>query len=46
VRNLLWIALITLFVVAEKLAPGAEWLARVTGLAMITIGTYMLVGWA
>jgi predicted metal-binding membrane protein len=43
VMNLVWIASITLFVVAEKLAPGAEWLARVTGLAMIAIGICMLV---
>jgi predicted metal-binding membrane protein len=44
VMNLLWIASITLFVMAEKLAPGAEWLVRATGLAMIAIGAYMLVG--
>lgn len=44
VMNLLWIAVLTCFVVIEKLAPSAEWLARGTGLVMIAIGLYMLAG--
>ena len=38
VMNLWWIAAISAFVLLEKLAPGAGWIARVSGAAM--------VGWA
>jgi predicted metal-binding membrane protein len=34
VMNLLWVAGITLFVLAEKVAPRGEWMARLSGGAM------------
>jgi predicted metal-binding membrane protein len=43
VMNLLWVAIIALFVLAEKLAPGGEQVARVGGGVMIAIGMYLAV---
>ena len=42
VMNLAWVAAITVFVVAEKLAPRGEWVARIGGVAMIAAGVYLL----
>ena len=42
VMNLAWVAAITVFVVAEKLAPKGEWVARVGGVAMVAAGIYLL----
>ena len=44
VMNLAWVAAITVFVVAEKLMPRGEWVARAGGVAMIAAGVYVLVG--
>ena len=38
VMNLLWVALISMFVLAEKLAPNGILPGRVCGLAMIVLG--------
>lgn len=35
VMNLLWVALISAFVLAEKILPGADWFPRLAGLGMI-----------
>ena len=43
VMNLAWVAAITVFVVAEKLLPKGEWVARVGGIAMVAAGIYLLV---
>ena len=40
VMNLAWVAAITVFVVAEKLMPRGEWVARAGGVAMIAAGVY------
>ena len=42
VMNLAWVAAITVFVVAEKLAPKGEWVARAGGVAMVAAGVYLL----
>lgn len=42
VMNLLWIALITLFVLAEKLLPFTRYSSRVTGGLMIVAGIAFL----
>ena len=42
VMNLAWVAAITVFVVAEKLAPRGEWVARIGGVAMVAAGIYLL----
>ena len=42
VMNLAWVAAITVFVVAEKLAPKGEWVARAGGVAMAAAGVYLL----
>jgi predicted metal-binding membrane protein len=39
VMNLAWVAVITLFVLLDKLFPGGEWIARIGGGAMIAAGT-------
>ena len=42
VMNLAWVAAITVFVVAEKLAPKGEWVARIGGVVMVAAGIYLL----
>jgi predicted metal-binding membrane protein len=38
VMNPLWIGVLTLFVLLEKLAPHGSWIARITGLALVGWG--------
>ncbi|MPY86756.1 MAG: DUF2182 domain-containing protein [Luteitalea sp.] len=42
VMNLVWIAVIALAVMAEKLAPAGHWLARAAGVALIAWGGVVL----
>jgi predicted metal-binding membrane protein len=42
VMNVLWIALLTLLVLLEKLAPFGRWIARAAGVACIAAGAGML----
>ncbi len=44
VMNLLWVAIITLFVAGEKLLPAGLPLARIGGIALGAFGLYMLLG--
>lgn len=43
VMNLAWVAAVTVFVVAEKIAPRGQWVARAGGGAMIAAGAYLLM---
>ncbi len=43
VMNLIWVAIITIFVAAEKMIPYGPWAGRVTGVAMIAMGVYLIV---
>jgi len=43
VMNLLWIALLAAFVLAEKTPPHGAWIGRVSGLALIVWGGWMAV---
>jgi predicted metal-binding membrane protein len=48
VMNLLWIALIAAFILAEKIVPRGEWLSYAAGAALIgwsgwTAGTHLLL---
>ncbi len=43
VMNLLWVAGIAIFVLAEKLLPGGVWVARAGGVAMLAFGVALLV---
>jgi predicted metal-binding membrane protein len=45
VMNLLWIAAITVFVLAEKLLPAGRGTARWSGFAMIVAGGFMAARW-
>jgi predicted metal-binding membrane protein len=40
--SLLWMAAITASVLVEKLFPAGQWIARVSGLAMMAFGLYLL----
>jgi predicted metal-binding membrane protein len=40
--SLLWMAVIALFVLVEKLFPAGPWIARGSGAAMLGIGAYLL----
>ena len=41
VMNLLWVALLALLVLAEKVAPGGGWLARGSGVALIGLAVWV-----
>ena len=42
VMNLLWVAVITLFVMAEKISPKGELLARVAGVGLVIAGAMLI----
>ncbi|MDP6474660.1 MAG: DUF2182 domain-containing protein, partial [Alphaproteobacteria bacterium] len=42
VMNLIWVAVITIFVAAEKMFPHGPWIGRTAGVAMIAAGVYLL----
>jgi predicted metal-binding membrane protein len=42
VMNLLWMAALTAFVLVEKLVPAGEWVARVSGVMLLTFGAFLL----
>ncbi len=42
VMNLLWGAAIAAFVLVEKLGPFGQWIARISGAAMLAFGVYLL----
>lgn len=44
VMNLLWVAIIAAFVLAEKIAPAGHWLARISGIGLIGLGVYLMSG--
>jgi predicted metal-binding membrane protein len=43
VMNLLWIALLALLVLLEKLTPAGRWIARAAGIAGVAAGGWLLV---
>ena len=42
VMNLIWVAVITIFVAVEKIFPHGTWVGRISGMAMIAAGTYLM----
>ena len=42
VMNLIWVAVIAIFVAVEKIFPHGPWVGRITGLAMIAAGGYLM----
>lgn len=44
VMNLLWVAVITVFVLVERVAPGGEVIGRVAGIVLIVAGVALLGG--
>jgi predicted metal-binding membrane protein len=42
VMNLAWVAVLTLFILAEKAGPRGPWVARAGGVAMIGLGVVVL----
>ena len=43
VMNLIWVAIIAIFVALENIFPNGHWVGRITGLAMIAAGGYLIV---
>lgn len=43
IMSLLWMAVIAVFILLEKLLPAGTWLARAGGVAMLGFGVYLLV---
>lgn len=41
VMNLLWVALIAVFVLVEKLLPGGHWPGRLAGIALVAVGIWL-----
>jgi predicted metal-binding membrane protein len=47
VMNLLWVALLAAFVLAEKLLPRRRWLSRLSGIVLAAWGVWVgVIGWA
>ena len=44
VMNLLWMAVVAAYILAEKVIPAGHWFSRVAGLALIGWGAWMVVG--
>ena len=44
VMNLLWIAALAGFVLIEKIAPAGHWVSRISGVALMVWGAWMVVG--
>jgi len=44
VMNLLWIAALAGFVLIEKIAPSGRWVSRISGVALLLWGAWMVVG--
>jgi predicted metal-binding membrane protein len=44
VMNVLWIALLALLVLLEKLTPWGRWIARIAGAVFIAAGVWMVLG--
>jgi predicted metal-binding membrane protein len=42
VMNLLWVAAIAGYILAEKVVPAGHWLSRVAGLVLIGWGAWMV----
>jgi len=42
VMNLLWMAVLTAFVLIEKLVRAGQWIARVSGLLLLGFGVFLL----
>jgi predicted metal-binding membrane protein len=43
VMNVLWIALLALLVLLEKLTPIGRWIARAVGVACVVVGAWMFL---
>ncbi|OGB21358.1 MAG: hypothetical protein A3I66_04560 [Burkholderiales bacterium RIFCSPLOWO2_02_FULL_57_36] len=43
VMNLVWVAVLAVFILIEKLAPGGEWLGRAVGVPLIGFGMVLLL---
>jgi predicted metal-binding membrane protein len=43
VMNVLWIALLSILVLLEKVTPFGRWIARAAGIACVAAGVWMLV---
>jgi predicted metal-binding membrane protein len=43
VMNVLWIALLALLVLVEKITPWGRWVARAAGVACVAAGVWMMV---
>jgi predicted metal-binding membrane protein len=43
VMNVLWIALLALLVLLEKLTPWGRWVARIAGAVFIAAGAWMVL---
>ena len=43
VMNLLWIAALAGFVLIEKIAPAGRWVSRISGVALLLWGTWMVI---
>jgi predicted metal-binding membrane protein len=44
IMNMVWMAIITVFMLVEKASPRIQWVSRTTGLILIAWGLWVAVG--
>jgi predicted metal-binding membrane protein len=44
IMNILWMALVTVFMLGEKAYPGSQWVSRATGLVLVAWGLWIAAG--
>ena len=45
IMNLLWIALIAVFVLVEKISPQTKWIPYAAGIVLIGYGVFILISY-
>jgi predicted metal-binding membrane protein len=42
--NMVWMAILTIFMLVEKAYPGSQWVSRTTGLILVGWGLWIVAG--
>jgi predicted metal-binding membrane protein len=44
IMNMVWMAIVTIFMMIEKACPGCRWISRTAGLILVTWGLWIVAG--
>jgi predicted metal-binding membrane protein len=44
IMNMVWTAILTVFMLVEKAYPGSQWVSRTTGLILVAWGLWVVAG--